>query len=208
MSRRIAIGTDLYLFTANGGPSEFLLISAHGSTKNSTFTVPNWTRLHFYAPEKHTLVHPMKMFQLGVKVEEEIEPNRVSRNYSLTKYQGRHGGKLETYESLGELIDTTRQNIAMGRPQMQQIPGDATKGQIENFKNGFKEKIRAYENLIPFDFLTIRNLNPYNKLSSGTNLKNVLDQLNKSGYRYPYIFCSFCRGVIFGNKGKHEAKTY
>ena len=208
MSQRVAIGNDLYLIHGDEGPSDFLLISAHGATKNDTFSVPGWTRLHFYAPRKHYLIMPMSKFQLGSRVVEEINPGGSSPNYALSKYQGRHGDNNETYATLGALVDRTRKSIEAGRPQMPAIPASAGPGIKRWVNESFKEKIKEYENLLPFDFLTIRNRKPYLPFAGGTSLKAALAQLDQSGYRYPYIFCSFCRGVLFGNKGSHEVESY
>lgn len=165
--------------------------------------MPAWTRLHFYAQRGSYLVMPMSKFQLGAQVEEEIDSGNFSPDYSLSKYQGRHGAAGETYESLGALVDRTRASIAGGRPAMPPIPDGAPDSMVNNARQGLQALVREYENLLPFDFLTIRNRGVF----SGTNLKTVLETLDESGVRYPYIFCSFCRGVLFGS-GTHNVRQY
>lgn len=145
----------------------------------------------------------MSKFQLGAQVEEEIDSGNFSPDYSLSKYQGRHGAAGETYQTLGALVDRTRAAIAGGRPAMPPIPADAPQFMIDNARQGLQSLIGEYENLLPFDFLTIRNRG----VVSGTNLKTVLETLDESGVRYPYIFCSFCRGVLFGS-GTHHVRRY
>lgn len=203
MSVKIAIGKNLYLHRGDAGPSEFLLITAHGATKMSTFPVPNWTRLHFYAPRGNYLIMPQAKFQLGSMVEEEIDGGAISPNYSLSKYQGRHGSANETYDSLGAMIDRTRAAIAAGRPVMPPIPHGAPAQMVQNAEAGLRAQIAEYENLLPFDFLTIRNRGVFD----GTDLNTALQELDDAGHRYPYIFCSFCRGKLIGS-GTHTVRAY
>ena len=174
------------------------------------FIVPAGVCLNFYAPAGHNLARmQMNRFRLGVKVEEQVFPNQECPNYWLSKAQGRHGFRQETYESLGQLVDRTRARIAGERPARQDL-GRLTEAQ-ENDRAVYqamldanhRADVRDYENLLNLDFLCIRN----RSIGLGINLEGVLGELLRNNYRYEYIFCAFCRGSG-QDSPSHDAKEY
>jgi hypothetical protein len=193
MSRRIEIGRNLYLTHGDEGMSDFLLISAHGLSSGRPFVVPAWTRLHYYAPRDRFLVMDMSKFNLSAVVEEEIDGGNHSPNYLLSKYQGRHGAEGETYASLGAMVDQVRNAIATGPTAPPAMPGNIG----PNLRKDVLRNHRAtYENLLPFDILTIRNRSVFKGGSlAGIPLSEALAAVG-AVHQYAYIFCSFCRGSI------------
>lgn len=192
MSVQVAVGQNLYLIHANHGRSDFLMISAHGMTAGQPFVVPGWTRLHFYAPRNRFLIMDMSKFSLSAIVEEEINGGAHCPNYLLSKYQGRHGDPNETYATLGALVDTVRNAIANAPPPLQ-IPAHFG----PNLRAQRLQEHRAtYENLLPFDVLTVRNRSVFAGGSlRGIPLSEILAEVG-GVHQYSYIFCSFCRGSI------------
>jgi len=193
MSTRIEIGRNLYLTHGDEGMSDYLLISAHGLSSGRPFVVPAWTRLHYYAPRDRFLVMDMSKFNLSAVVEEEIDGGNHSPDYLLSKYQGRHGAAGETYASLGVMVDQVRNAIAAGPTAPPAIPANIG----PNLRNQLLSNHRAtYENLLPFDILTIRNRSVFKGGSlAGIPLSEVLAAVG-AVHRYAYICCSFCRGSI------------
>lgn len=155
--------------------------------------VPDWTRLHFYAPRDRFLVMDMSKFNLTAVVEEEINGANYSPNYLLSKYQGRHGDADETYGALGALVDRVRNAISAGPAPDPQLPADYG----PNRKRAELQMHRAtYENLLPFDVLTVRNRSVFKGGSlTGIPLSEALAAIGNV-HQYSFIFCSFCRGNV------------
>ncbi len=194
MSQRVEVGRHAYIIRGNEGHSEYLLISAHGSTGKRSFVVPAWTRLHFYAPSGSFLVMDMSKFNLSAVVSEEVNSGNYSNNYLLSKFQGRNGGDGETYDTLGTAVDVARNAIDAAPREPLVLPQNIGPNLRRDLLKQDKEK---YENLLPFDILTIRNRSLFKGGSLiGLPLSEVLTAVAEI-HRYPYIFCSFCRGNIF-----------
>lgn len=196
MATQTPIGSDLYLWHGDER-SDYLLITAHGlHIPTSTFRVPADTVLHFYAPRRQFLRMTIADFTLGSTVEEVVGAGAVSRNYLLSKYQGRHGGGLsEDYDSLRAQIDSTRSKIADGVGDLPGRPADMSDINWKKSLESYEDAKKSHENLIPFDFLTVRN--PYKMgVVRGNTLNNALRALSDAGIHYPFVFCSFCRGLI------------
>jgi hypothetical protein len=191
MSQRVEVGRNLYLFHGDNGMSDYLLISAHGIASGSPFAVPAWTRLHFYAPRNRFLVMDMTRFNLSAVVEEEIEGGNLCPNYRLSKYQGSHGAADETYATLGAMVDHVRDSIAAGPQADPNIPNNIGPNRRRQLLRNHRA---TYENLLPFDILTVRNRSVFKGGSlNGIKFNEALEELN-AVHRYSFIFCSFCRG--------------
>lgn len=211
MAVRVSVGDDLYLFHGDGGRSDFLCISSHGETLSTSFRVPKWTRLHYYAPRDRILVMHAN-FSLGIRVEEEIEPGDISPDYGLSKFQGaKRGGGNETYTSIMGNIDRTRSEIASGVQTWEQFvtaQGPLPEGFApEKLKPQFKLHLESKANLIPMDILTIR-ARGFRAIGWGNvKLSTVLETLEREHLTYPYVFCSFCR-YTRGIEITHTTKGY
>lgn len=193
MSRRIEIGRNLYLTHGDEGMSDYLLISAHGLTSGSPFVVPAWAQLHYFAPRGRFLVMDMSKFNLRAVVEEEIAGGNHSPNYRLSKYQGRHGDADETYATLGTMVDQARNAIAAGPTAPPDIPANIGPNLRRELLRGHRA---SYENLLPFDVLTVRNRSVFKGGSLiGIPLSEALAAVGRV-HQYPFIFCSFCRGSV------------
>ncbi len=192
MATQIPLGEKFYLFTpANdfNAEEDHLLISAHGGYTNlkgplgtSSFEVPKWVQLHFYASHGNSLNDPTVygIMKGQVQVKETSGPGTRVTNYSLSKYQGRHGSANETYGSIGGNID---QNVG--------VVDDIGRFNLSrNF--GFR-----------FSVLTVRN----RRFRSDPSLSDALAALATAGYRFENIHCSFCRSSMFGS-GTESAAVY
>jgi hypothetical protein len=182
LAQRIPIGKNQYIFTAGEGindRADELVISSHGHFwfRAEEFTVPDWTTLHFYGPHKKALQDPT-LASVGwqsVEAYEVFKPGSRARNYTLSKYQGRHGNKDETYERIAHEVELDREMVL-------------------NFLNASEEEQRKYagtgmtfEN---WDVLTIR----HRRFRYNPSLKSVLEVMGRTEqWRYPHIHCSFCR---------------
>lgn len=193
MSVQVEVGQNFRLFHGNDEMSDYLLISAHGVASGIPFTVPAWTRLHYYAPRGRFLIMDMDRFNLSAVVEEEIDGGNYSPNYLLSKYQGSHGDAGETYDTLGAQIDHVRGAIADGATPAPVLPAHIGPNLRERER---RNHMATYESLLPFDILTIRNRSIFKGGSMiGIPLSDALDAVGNV-HQYAYIFCSFCRGSI------------
>jgi hypothetical protein len=189
------VGDRLYLFT-DGSPNrgESLVISSHGAyvpgrnrgadEGNGWFKVPSWTTLDFYVVHGKALEDPTITSVTRYRPVETLGPGALVRNYRLFKYQGRHGSRDETYETIRARIDDNRQLAA----QRDAERAGATQEQRDS---GLLDPIHRY------DVLTIR----YRGLPGviGFTLRDVLRELDTYGRRYTRIRCAFCRSSILGD---------
>ncbi len=193
MSVQVEVGQHFRLFHGDNEMSDYLLISAHGVASGHPFTVPAWTRLHYYAPRDRFLIMDMDKFNLSAVVEEEIDGGNYSPNYLLSKYQGSHGDADETYDTLGAQVDHVRNAIALGATPAPVLPAHIGPNLRERER---RKHMATYENLLPFDILTIRNRSVFKGGSLiGIPLSEALAAVGNV-HQYSYIFCSFCRGSI------------
>jgi hypothetical protein len=184
-TRRVDPATDHLLITAHGG-----YMNLGGPLGSSNLTVPSWTRLHFYAPHGSTIANPgiYDIMKGEYQVLESAGPGDSVTNYSLSKFQGRHGDASETYQSISK--DVARNADQLSYQQEIMTSGNA-KGPGRNF---------AFN----FDVLTVRN----RRLCADPSLKEALETLARHGYRYENIHCSFCRSGMLGDSPGAAARKF
>ncbi len=199
---QIPVGDKFYLFRHDpqrpvDPATDHLLITAHGGYMNvngplgsKTFTVPGWTRLHFYAPHGSTIANPgiYDIMKGEYQVLESAGPGSQVTNYELSKFQGRHGDANETYESIGKDVARNADQLSY---QEEIMTSGRAKGPGRNF---------AFN----FDVLTIRN----RVLRSDPTLKEALETLGRQGFRYENIHCSFCRSGMVGDSPSAAARKF
>ena len=185
------IGKYLYLFTPDSGIATECVISAHGGwdPQMGTFKVPPGLELRFYADEGEAsddfgLANWASMSK-RVLTNTYFEGDDV-KNYSLTKYQGKHnkdvpGNPRETYGSIGKVV-----NDLSARHEMEaqyfakygRIPGGHT---------------------AIIDVLTVRNrINEDDRktlLGTSLLLEDVINTVTQSSH-YAVFHCFFCRNRI------------
>jgi len=188
------VGKQQYIFTDDSEDrSDELVISSHGgywSYLTGSITVPEWTTLHLFGPHGAALADPgVNNVAYGLGIYESIPPGGRVRNYSLSKYQGRHGNPDEDYDAIMRGIDSNREMVQM-------FLGADAAAQAKYSAMGTK-----FEN---FDVLTVR----YRKFRFAPSLKNVLEILGRTDkWKYPHIHCVFCRSPIVGRSKTHDAKS-
>lgn len=81
--------------------AEKCVISAHGVQRlgSRTFDIPVGTKVVFYGPDGASLTDPGMTAISGNKIKPYATAERTCPDYSLSKYQGRHGSEKETYSA-------------------------------------------------------------------------------------------------------------
>lgn len=192
MAQQVAIGSYIYLHRPNRpfNADEFhLLISAHGVVAGSTFRVPDWANLHFYGKHGAALSDPgfREIIEGKYQVFESKMGGETCPDYFVSKYQGRHGNRRETYEKLQEAVQSNSDWL----DTVQRL---AAAGNARAVKSTLNRQNFAFY----FDVLTIRNRYHGITAPMGVKLSWVLAELANHGYRYNQIHCSFCRWRPFG----------
>ena len=165
MSTSMNVGNDFYLWYSGAFRGE-LTVSAHGSQTftHSTFIVPEWSRILFYAPDGYSLLDDGKSLEALVNTSrmlklmpyEVFEPGSECPNYNLSKYQGRHGrspfpvvgyfmsgSNDETYEDVSKLtkganrdVITVRNRVGFSAPSLRMLLRDM---EVENLNGPYAE---------------------------------------------------------------------
>ena len=216
------IGTELYLFTQDDGvPAPHLVISAHGGfyplPKLGPVLGPGWLRvpqgmeLLFYVADAETLIDPRVDSVLSHTPVEVKQGGELTRNYMLSKFQGRHSDNAETYASLKTNLDGNRTQVDLQETMLREqgidlsVPMDTA------------ERVQLYEDTLAaatpadamklkgawmtrriekYDVLTVRNrtTGPRTAIVNGVTLKEALAAVSHLGYRT--IHCNFCRSSM------------
>ena len=200
---RIEIGSYAYLFKSSTDRVN-CVISAHGGYifENRSFTVPNGVSLKFFAYHGNASMDEGLSTVLDrlaeVQPVETLGENQVSKNYLLTKFQGRHGEENETYESImGDVgrIDATRQKLL---------------DNIEKTKQGgnavfLNQALLSLAKNSGASVITIRKR--FNVLT-GIPLADVIRGVRRVQPDISNFYCSFCRAnsLPFVKYGQDEVK--
>ncbi len=169
-------GVKQCVISAHGGQSK---INGMGNTNNAAAS------LVYYAPHGYILTDPSLMGIMdGSAKPVETVVSTSSQDYELSKYQGRHGSKSETYERIGgmaERIEEDLANMELAIGQFKSLGKDSRAEEVEARLNKMKNKM---------DIVTIRNRR---FVKGDVLLSEVVNGLAKAGYKYDVIHCSFCR---------------
>jgi len=192
---QIDLGGRFYIFAPDDSfdaAEDHLLISAHGGYMNlkgplgaKQIQVPGWTQLYFYADHGSTIQDPgvYNVMKGEYQVSETKGPGSFVTDYSLSKYQGRHGGgDGETYASISD-------QVSRNSKVLEDVGSGRTKGRNFAFK---------------FHILTVRN----RRLKSDPDLSDVFAALTTANRQYQNIHCSFCRSPMLGRSGEASAKKF
>ena len=219
MAQRQMLGEEIILFTDNTGvPAPNLVISSHGAylprpeigkenERSGWFRVQAGVELLFYGPHKVALEDPTVDGVLAKTPFEKKVAGELVRNYHLSKFQGRHGAKTETYASIESGIDLNRTQVdsqhqilaSLGLDLAIAMDTDARANAIDVLRQALPADrrpmlttalgARRYEK---YDVLIIRNRNidARSVLGVGVTLREVLAAIP---HPYQRIHCAFCR---------------
>ncbi len=118
-------------------------------------------------------------------------------HYLLSKYQGRHANERETYEMLQATVRSNSGFLAGVH--------DLLAAQDERKSRAVKRAMDSRSFAFHFDVLTIRNRYRGFAAPLGVRLSWVLGELDRCGYRYEQIHCSFCRSKPRGGSVHAQA---
>ena len=194
-----AVGESIYVMVPKDPPQR-AIITAHGGhavlTKTNSFRVHADTVLQFYSDDTYSVIDPgFTNFLDHVAMPREVlSEGDTCFNYILTKYQGRHNKKAETYATIGQDIDamynaakTHRANVAKyNRLGLTAFAKDNV------LMAAFKSKVPAV--------LTVRN----RWFKGDVTLSLAIDALKHVASSIQVIDCFFCRSALFGGKQRVE----
>jgi hypothetical protein len=171
-------------------PTNRVIISAHGGhatlSKTNQFKVPTDVVLRFYSDDTKSVLDPgfKNFFQGEAAPKEIITEGDRSFDYLLSKYQGRHGAKEETYDSIAAVMNET----AALRASMLASANKATSAKAKNMFLGgaAKEKLAAV--------VTIRN----RWFKGEATLSMIVNAVKKQAPSIVIFDCLFCRSTMFG----------
>jgi hypothetical protein len=178
-----------YLLLPNE-PTDRVIISAHGGhamlTKTNSFTVPSNVVLRFYSDDTKSVLDPgFNNFYRGEAAPKEIitEGDKCF-DYLLTKYQGKHGAKDETYESIAAVINESVKARAQLLGKAASTSSSAAKGKF--LQAASREKVAAV--------VTIRN----RRFRGDATLSMIIDGVKKHTPSIVIFDCLFCRSTMRG----------
>lgn len=177
-----SLSEQMYLFVPKGG-TDRVVISAHGGRTQTTqpFTVPSDSVLRFYSEDTNSVLDPGldNFYTFEVMPREIIAESEPCYDYELSKYQGRHGNRSETYASIADTI--TRESKA--KHSFLTAAAKTTNAQVKSasLKEASKRKLAAV--------LTIRNR--FNR--PDVNLSLAIEQVKNVAPEILIFDCLFCR---------------
>jgi hypothetical protein len=123
-------------------------------------------------------------YQQEAAPKEVISEGEKCFNYILTKYQGRHGNKTETYDSIADIINETER---LSKLLTKQATTATSPKAREMFRRGAaKEKLAAV--------VTVRN----RWFKGEATLSMLLREVKQAAPSLILFDCLFCRSTLFG----------
>jgi len=166
------LGDNLYIFR-QATRSQSIIISSHGGTLNTTFTVPQGLNLYYMDHENNAvasnLQDVMMSFDANAKPwNQNQEPAGTGGvpDSILTKFQGRHSRHHSKFRAF-----------------------------FQRCFGGYEESYSSIENSVgnfPYDVLTVRNR--LGKHKRDILFSDVLQSLQQR--HYTTVICLFCRGRV------------
>ena len=199
---KLAIGDWIYLWVAKDGDypaaakGKEVMITSHGiQTKNvDIFDIPGGYEVAFYAPDGAILQDPGFIGVATNAIQPFASFKDKSRNYELSKFQGKHGGKSETYGTIQSFLANNEENVINHKKVLDDFEKLEKDGKLTDpmMKSMFEQAKKVKIPSLSMDIITIRN----RKLKgSSPTLKDVLKVLSDSNFKYKTIHCSFCLAV-------------
>jgi hypothetical protein len=179
---------DLFYVLVPEGNVDRLIITAHGGhallSGTNKFTVPRGLTLKFYSDDTKSVIDPgfNQFYQYEAVPREVIDQGNSCYDYILTKYQGRHGSKDETYQSIARTIDGNVQGRRNYQLMAQRQPQNSSK---------YLAKSMSYPTPA---VLTVRN----RWFKGDATLSMALDAALSVARGIAVVECLFCRSTLFG----------
>lgn len=209
-----AIGDWIYVWTRDGKKQSHnrLLISSHGRgvLATSNFGPPKKASLVYYCPNGNTLnARSMIRFLQGdFQSYEIIAPGAAAHDYQLTKFQHANGVSKKQWAEDYDLIqrrihpDAREERLrGLCTPSPEDMQrwhdiGGAQKlnQQIASMDQSYQAQL-ANIKPVAMDILTIRKRKWH---GHPPTLWTVVALLEREGFHYDEIHCSFCRGFASG----------
>lgn len=182
------LGDIFYLFYPKE-KTDRVIISAHGGhalvSGTNTFRVPTDTVLRFYSSDENSVLDPgfSSFYASEAAPKEVLSDGDKSFDYILSKYQGRHGNKSETYDS----IATALSSAVNGRKNTLKL-AEKNKGAARDklLNSAARYKVAAV--------LTVRN----RWLKGEATLSKVIREVKATAPEIVIFDCLFCRSKMFG----------
>lgn len=193
--RIMELGDLMYLLLPKE-PTDRVIISAHGGhavlSNTNRFKVPSDTVLRFYSDDTFSVLDPGfdNFYKKEAAPKEIVYEGDMCFDYLLSKYQGRHGNKEETYESIAKAI-----NDAVGGKAF--FKGQAAKASTPKAKQSYLEQSAASKVAA---VVTIRN----RWFKGDATLSMVVNAVKKAAPSIVIFDCLFCRSTLFG--GSQDVK--
>lgn len=197
MAQRIECGRELYIFKSEVAGVTECLISAHGGDIgiNGNFRVREAganVRIVFYTDHGESVIAPTSVLREGFTPVETLSGDDVCHNYLLSKYQGKHSGNSETYQSIQQEVESSDTGFQL-----------ASTPEGRAFILGNPQLKTMYDTIRPGHIVTIRNRLPVN----APNLKTVIQQVRQLMPEVQTFHCSFCRANLKGLVGRGKVVT-
>ena len=193
------LGRHVYVWSKNRGSQshDHAIISAHGKTLVSA---PKKAKtdvlLTFYARQDYIQggVADLRMAVEGrFQSREDTTVNSLAKDYGLSKYQGRHQPGNQASDEVGE-------NYAYIAKYMHDVE-DYYKIICKVDAYTAAQWASNYKGNVNMDVITLRN----RVFGEAPTFTELVQMLQKKGYNYTRIHCSFCRGKADGtNLGQDE----
>ena len=117
MSTRVNLGEHFYLWLSDT-QSEVVVITTHGAMLNSMFQMPAGSSFKFYSlPTKvaYSGLDKTLYDDQVVEIKTYNQSQKASWNliddYTLSKFQGRHGNNAESYDDIRLFVDDNKLNV-------------------------------------------------------------------------------------------------
>lgn len=181
------IGKNFYLFKAVSS-TPACLISAHGGHyREQHFELPPGVTVHFYALHGFTLLDPgTQVLNLQVTPKESITGPASCHDYVLSKYQGRHNAREETYGSIATQVrDTAQARSEAQTKYMRRAAEGAPDWQLISARDQVTSRTEI-------NIVTVRN-----RVGAGDmRLSALINAVHAAYPSFTVFHCSFCRSSM------------
>ena len=199
---KLAIGDWIYLWVSKDGDypgaakDKEVMITSHGiqTKKVDIFDIPGGYEVAFYAPDGAILQDPGFRGVATNSIQPFASFTDKTRNYELSKFQGKHGGKSETYETIQSFLANNEEIVINHKKTLDDFEQLDKDGKLTDptMKSMFEQAKKVKVPSLSMDIITIRNRKGK---GSPPTLKDVLEALSDGNFKYKTVHCSFCLAV-------------
>lgn len=111
MANKIKLGDNVYLWTPGSGITTSVVVSSHGGINGEHFRSRQGTSYLFYSAPTQSAYGSLSKVLHPDQVKDRTECNHDNPNwnmvddYTLSKFQGKHGGDSESYGDIKKFVD-------------------------------------------------------------------------------------------------------